>query len=137
MIANQQNWSELRMHGNMPERRSYHSSFIFEDKMYIYGGLDIQNGSVDSLWELDLTQLQDLEAEEIENRHSCMWRQISQQGKKENCPGPVAYHTSVVYKEQMFLFGGNNYAKTVQTYSNDEKNFTPLYSLNMKNFSWY
>jgi hypothetical protein len=61
-----------------------------------------------------------------------MWRQISQQGKKENCPGPVAYHTSVVYKEQMFLFGGNNYAKTVQTYSTDEKNFTPLYSINIK-----
>jgi hypothetical protein len=52
------------MHGNMPDRRSYHSSFIYENKMYIYGGLDIQNGSLESLWELDLNTLSDLEFED-------------------------------------------------------------------------
>lgn len=52
----------------MPERRSYHSSFVYEDKMYIYGGLDIQNGSVDTLWELDLNHLDDLELDDLDSR---------------------------------------------------------------------
>jgi len=62
------NWSELRMAGNVPERRSYHSSFVFENKIYIYGGLDIQNGSINSLWELDLSLLSDLESEDYDRR---------------------------------------------------------------------
>jgi N-acetylneuraminic acid mutarotase len=37
----------------------------------------------------------------------------------------------------MFLFGGNNYNKTVVDYSvNNEVGYLPLYSLNMKTFSW-
>lgn len=52
----------------------------------------------------------------------------------------MAYHSSCVYKEQMFLFGGNNYAKTVQVSDphaeNAEKTYAPLYCLNMKTFAW-
>lgn len=108
------NWSELRMASTAPERRSYHSTFVFENKLYIYGGLDIQNGSVSTLWELDLTLLQDLDSEDSERRQACFWRNIEMHGSKSQQPGPVAYHTSTLYKEQMFLFGGNNYNKTVQ-----------------------
>lgn len=61
-------WSELRIAGKAPERRSYHSSFVFENKIYIYGGLDIQNGSINSIWELDLSCIDDLESDEVEKR---------------------------------------------------------------------
>jgi hypothetical protein len=64
------------MAGNNPERRSYHTTFMFESKLYIYGGLDIQNGSLSSLWELDLTKISDLESDDLEKRQSCSWKEI-------------------------------------------------------------
>jgi hypothetical protein len=49
-----EHWYELRLANSAPERRSYHSTFVYDNKMYVMGGLDIQNGSMNSLWELDL-----------------------------------------------------------------------------------
>jgi hypothetical protein len=34
----QVNWYELRFDGKQPERRAHHTSFINEDKLYIYAG---------------------------------------------------------------------------------------------------
>ena len=48
------NWVELRLMGQQPDRRSYHSSFIFEKKLFVFGGLDIREGSLNSLYELNL-----------------------------------------------------------------------------------
>lgn len=59
------------MAGSMPERRSYHSTFVFENKLYIYGGLDIQKGSVSTLWEMDMSLINELEAEESDRRSRC------------------------------------------------------------------
>lgn len=73
----------------------------------------MRNGSLDSLWELDLNMLPDLESNDLERRQNCAWRLVPQNGSDKIKPGPVAYHTSVVYRDQMFLFGGNNYEKTV------------------------
>lgn len=125
----------------MPERRSYHTSFTFENKLYIYGGLDIQTDSVNTLWELDLSLLPDLESDDAERRLACAWRQVPQNGKPDQMPGNVAYHSSIVFKEQMYLFGGNNYSRTVQSSDahnkNAEKTYTPLYSINLKTFTWF
>ena len=52
-----ENWFELRLSSTAPDRRSYHSSFYYDNKMYVMGGLDIQNGSMSSLWELDLSSI--------------------------------------------------------------------------------
>ena len=46
--------------GNQPDRRSYHSTFIFDKKLFVYGGLDIREGSLDTLYELSLQCLQEL-----------------------------------------------------------------------------
>lgn len=46
-----------------PDRRGYHSTFVHNKKLYIYGGHDIREGSKDSLWMLDLRKLRDLELE--------------------------------------------------------------------------
>ena len=59
------NWVELRMIGQQPDRRSYHSSFIFDKKLYVYGGLDIREGSINSLYELNLQCLQELNNDEL------------------------------------------------------------------------
>jgi N-acetylneuraminic acid mutarotase len=131
-------WQELRINGRLPDRRSYHTSFVSENKLYVFGGLDIQNGSLSSLFELDLSLVNNLNDEETERRVSCAWHEITQNGKEK--PGEVAYHSSVVHKEYMYLFGGNNYHRTIQYADpNDEdsaKTYTPLYTLNLKTFTW-
>lgn len=55
------NWYEVRLFGKVPERRGYHSSFIYNNKLYIYGGHDIREGSLDNLWVIDLNNFDDLE----------------------------------------------------------------------------
>ena len=51
------NWSEVRLSKANPERRSYHSSFHYDKKMFILGGIDINQGSMDTLWSLDMATL--------------------------------------------------------------------------------
>ena len=47
----------MRFHKIVPERRSYHVSFIYKEKLYIHGGYDIKDGSINSLWSLDIDKL--------------------------------------------------------------------------------
>ena len=58
------NWYELRLQGKYPERRGYHSTFSYNRKMFIYGGHDIREGSLSSLWMLDFSRLSDLDKSE-------------------------------------------------------------------------
>jgi len=41
----------------MPTPRSGHSSCIFENNMYVFGGKDDDNNKLNDLWKLDLTTL--------------------------------------------------------------------------------
>jgi hypothetical protein len=41
----------------VPERRGYHASFLYKDKMYIHGGYDIKEGAITSLWSLNIEKL--------------------------------------------------------------------------------
>ena len=70
LIANE-NWYEIRTQSQIPERRSYHSTFVYDNKMYVMGGLDIQNGSMSTLWELDLGSTADLD--HYDNRKPGVW----------------------------------------------------------------
>ena len=106
-----ENWSELRLKGHAPERRSYHSSFVYENRLFIFGGLDIREGSLNTLWELNLTNMKDLEVEEGYRQETCGWKQVKTTGSVAAIPDKIAYHTSVVYKDNVYLFGGNNYSK--------------------------
>ena len=55
-----ENWYELRVDGKQPERRANHSSFIVGSKMYIYGGYDMREGPVSTVWSFDLKNVGDL-----------------------------------------------------------------------------
>ena len=57
-------WHEMRFKDQQPDRRSYHSTFVFDRKLYVYGGLDIREGSLNSLYELNLSCLNELLDEE-------------------------------------------------------------------------
>jgi hypothetical protein len=130
-----ENWSELRLKGNAPERRSYHSSFVYENRLFIFGGLDIREGSLNNLWELNLTNIRDLEVEEGYRQETCGWKQVKTTGSVAAIPDKIAYHTSVVYKDNMYLFGGNNYSKS--KFDSDEPAYvTNLTFLNLKTMGW-
>ena len=48
------NWWEFRAQDLQPERRGYHSSFVYDNKLFVYGGRDIQMGYKDNIWFIDL-----------------------------------------------------------------------------------
>ena len=54
------NWYELRPGGIWPERRAYHSSFVFENFLYIFGGNDIREGKMNTLWRISFKLIGDL-----------------------------------------------------------------------------
>ena len=93
-------------------------------RLYIYGGHDIREGSLANLWMLDLGKLIDLEKPEEDQRKECMWHKIDTSGKG---PGAVSHHSSVVYGDKMYLFGGSK--------ENGEEN-PHLFSLDLKSYKW-
>ena len=107
------NWVELRLMGQQPDRRSYHSSFVFDKRLFVFGGLDIREGSLNSLFELSLQCLGELNNDELGSpggapmQSNFRWRLVQTSGNNAHIPGNIAYHSSCVYKENMYLFGGN------------------------------
>ena len=68
------NWFELRLNGKCPERRAYHSTFIANDCLYIFGGQDIREGSIDTMWMLDLSNIVDLDLHPNDQDKSFEWK---------------------------------------------------------------
>lgn len=77
------------------------------------------------MWELDLEELKDFEKPDDEQDKNCQWRPIEQAGK--DYPGSISHHSSVVYGDKMFLFGGSS--------SNGEEN-KHMYALDLKFMKW-
>mmetsp|Transcript_2846 Transcript_2846/g.2669 ORF Transcript_2846/g.2669 Transcript_2846/m.2669 type:complete len:131 (+) Transcript_2846:155-547(+) len=107
------NWAEIRLHGKFPERKGYHSSVIYNKKLYIFGGHDIREGEQDSLWCLDLTK-QPINANSkdtafqdpsLQSDKKAEWIQLPTSGKEK--PGKLSHHSAVIYNDKMYIFGGN------------------------------
>ena len=139
------NWTEMRLLGKQPSRRSYHSSFIYDKKLYVFGGLDIREGSLNTLYELNLSCLSELQLDEsgegyeekLISQHK--WREVLTTGNDAHKPGNVAYHTSIVHKDNMYLFGGNNTRSQLQMDKGEnlnEKICDKMFYLSLKTMSW-
>ena len=84
--------------------------------MYVFGGLDIREGSLNTLYELNLSCVNEVSNDEsnsgedynekLVSKHK--WKEIQTTGNENSKPGNVAYHTSIVHKDYMYVFGGNN-----------------------------
>lgn len=98
------NWWNFRFEGKQPERRGYHSSFINNGTLYLFGGKDISVGHFNNLWALDIGEIGALRHGTSESLPNPEWRLIKTMGQK--VPLPISNHTSVVYNNKMFLFGG-------------------------------
>lgn len=55
---------------------------------------------------LDLRKIRDMELEPSQQQRDCQWKQLTTKGDER--PGPLAHHTSVVFGDKMYLFGGSN-----------------------------
>jgi len=73
---------------------------------------------------MNLGHLDDLDKPEAEQEKKLIWQEIQTSGQS---PGAIAHHTSVVYNDRMYLFGGST--------SNGTEN-QRLYCLDLKTFKW-
>ena len=107
------NWYELRLKPNytdkLPNRRGHHSSFVHDGRLFIFGGNDIKEGTMDCLWMLNLNNISEME--KADKMKSCKWTQIFPTGSG---PGKLAYHSSIIVEDTMYLYGGSS-----QTSEND------------------
>jgi hypothetical protein len=71
-----------------------------------------------------LRKLKDLDCDPARQVRDCTWHIVKTTGEYK--PGPLAHHSSVIYDDKMFLFGG----------SNCEKENLKFFSLCMKTFKW-
>ena len=80
------------------------------NRLYIYGGCGIEEGTIATLWCLDTTKVLELDSlspeEEVRRGATVEWKKVDTLGAPLK-PGPLAHHTSVVYGEKMYLFGGS------------------------------
>ena len=88
------NWCEIRC-SNAPKRRSNHISFIYNESLYIFGGMDINEGKMNDLYSLPLTSGFD----------NPKWKIVETIGIT---PEPLCYHTGVVNNDSLYVFGGEN-----------------------------
>lgn len=81
---------------------------------------------MNSLWCFDLEKIGNLSmATDIRVRFDPLeWHRLDLKGK--HVPRPVSHHTSVIYENKMYLFGGINGID-----SNEQ-----MYSLNLNDLSW-
>ena len=98
------NWFEVRLDSKVPERRGYHSTFVHQNKLYIFGGHDIREGFLNNLWMIDMDAFRDFDQPADEQDKSCGWHLLQPHGKRQ--PEAVSHHTSVVHGNMMYLFGG-------------------------------
>ncbi|KAJ5079303.1 leucine-zipper-like transcriptional regulator 1 [Anaeramoeba ignava] len=87
-IESEKKWIEIK-HENAPPKRSRHTSVLYNNKLWIFGGYSVDNKVFNDLFTFDL--------------ESHQWTEI----KTQNPPNPLKGHTAVVYNDQMYIFGGS------------------------------
>jgi len=93
-----------------PPPRSAHSSVVYQNQMYIFGGWN-GHKSLNDLYSLNLDTLE--------------WRQI----KSEGGPSIRRMHSAVVYKDSMYLFGGFDESRPAHSYNE-------LFSFDFQTETW-
>jgi N-acetylneuraminic acid mutarotase len=77
--------------GNSPKCTLAHSSTLYINKMFVFGGLEVEeNEFTNNLYVLDLTSL--------------TWELLNTPSNIK----PRGYHSSVLYKDEIYFYGGFN-----------------------------
>jgi len=99
-----QSWSLVPAKGQIPCGRRSHSAFVYQNKLYIFGGYNnVMGDHFNDLHEFDPERL--------------IWRQIHPCGLSN--PIPRRRQCCLVIDHQMFMFGGTSPVQTSNHYSNE------------------
>ena len=78
-------------------------------RMYIYGGSDIREGQLDTLWAFDLDKMGDLKelsdySPGPDSHAALEWTKVETTGKS---PGPISHHMTIVVDNKLLVIGGS------------------------------
>ena len=93
-LSKAKKWSEKRAL-NPPNRRAFHTSCIYNNYLYIFGGKDITEGKLNDIIRLDLTKEKNLSWEKVIPNNDT---------KLEN----LAYHSGTLIGDEYYIIGGIN-----------------------------
>lgn len=102
----EEDWIEIRLAGKLPERRSNHAAFIMSQKdqeyLYIHGGRDLKEGSIDTMWRVSLTGIHALQQDPF---YPVEWECVTTTGRS---PGKISHHTCSMMKgnKEVIFYGG-------------------------------
>jgi len=97
-------WSEIRLSGKLPERRSNHCSFIVNDFLYVHGGRELEEGPMSNMWKLSVSGIHQL-MEDPE--YGVQWEPINYKGQGTH-PGKISHQRPAVFGHTVVVFGGIN-----------------------------
>ena len=92
-LSEAKNWSEKRVM-NPPKRRSFHTSCVYDNHLYIFGGKDITEGKLGDIMKLNLLE------EDSE------WIEVKPE--KGKILEPLAFHSGTLIGDKYYIIGGNN-----------------------------
>ena len=78
-----------------PKRRSFHTSCIYNDYLYIFGGKDITEGKLSDIIKINL-----------KNENKPKWEEVIPLNYKKL--EPLAYHTGTLVGSKYYIIGGND-----------------------------
>ena len=95
-------WNELKVSGKLPERRSYHVGAAHNGFMYVFGGQDLKEGSVNSTWKIDVESIVHQSGQGL-NSVRAEWEFLNCKG---TIPEPMSHHSSFVHENKLYCYGG-------------------------------
>lgn len=104
-MQNLEKWSELICQKS-PKRRCYHISFVFKDFLYVFAGMDINEGKMNDLYRVNLN---------LNSENLLKWEEVTVSGTH---PSELSYLQGALDYEggKLYIFGGEN---IYQRYPND------------------
>ncbi|EWS72392.1 UDP-glucose/GDP-mannose dehydrogenase family, NAD-binding domain protein (macronuclear) [Tetrahymena thermophila SB210] len=87
-------WAECKIIGSNIQSRSRSSICSHNGYLYVYGGYELTAGPLGDFWRINLSSEQ------------YIWEKVKVKGKVN--PGLKSRHTSQVFKDKMYLFGGQH-----------------------------
>lgn len=85
-------WEQVRCVGKLPERRSYQTGIYYHNKIYIYGGYDIKEGDMKSMFALNI------------HESAPEWREIELHD--DHPRNGISRHTAVLWDGKIYCLGG-------------------------------
>ena len=87
------NWIEIRA-TEAPKRRSFHTSFLYKDYLYIFGGKDISEGKLNDMWKVNLKEAKP------------KWEEVKPTNEIDF--PYIVHHTGNEVNELFYIIGGQN-----------------------------